>query len=141
MICVSLNFPLIHFYILDGKHSPRAAIKHSAAGACGAWGARAGPDPGDAPGTGAVLWEQLQPFPGLFQPCLSPVSAGTELCPGHHASSAQCPPPKASPCFGLFGAKHPGLLCFALLQPPCTPGLCFVPWCNSPALIFCISHP
>lgn len=41
VICVSSNFPLIHLYILDGKHSLRAAINHAAVATKGrpaSWG-------------------------------------------------------------------------------------------------------
>lgn len=41
VICVSSNFPLIHLYILDGKHSLGAAINHAAVATKGrpaSWG-------------------------------------------------------------------------------------------------------
>lgn len=41
VICVSSNFPLIHLYILDGKHSLRAAINYAAVATKGrpaSWG-------------------------------------------------------------------------------------------------------
>lgn len=159
VICVSSNFPLIHLYILDGKHSPGAAINHGAAGATQGRPAsreslehaeRRGPGQDSNPVDALVrggrgVWEQVQPFPGVLpapaQPSQCRDRQEPELCAGHQAGSGQWPLPKTSPWVGLFGGKHPGLLWFALLQPPCTPGLCFVPWCNPPALIFSTSYP
>lgn len=91
VICVSSNFPLIHLYILDGKHSLGAAINHAAAatkdrpaswgiaGACR--GRRKEWNRVDALVREAVAWERIQPLcAALAAPTArghhSPVSSG-----------------------------------------------------------------
>lgn len=115
VICVSSNFPLIHLYILDGKHGPGAAINQGAAGATKTrpasweslehaerWGPGQDSNPGDALVRGGYgVWEQVQPFlgvlPALAQPSQCRDRQEPELCAGHQASSGQCPLPKTSP--------------------------------------------
>lgn len=62
-----------------------------------------------------LVWEQLQPFPGVLPALAQPSQCRSQSCAGHPAGSGQCLLPKTSPWFGLFGGKHPG---FAVLCSP-----------------------
>lgn len=142
VICVSSNFPLIHLYILDGKHSPGAAINHAAGATKGrpaSWESlehaeRQGPgkdsDPGDALARGAVVWEQVRPFPGV-------VPAPAQ--PGQCRDRAVSWPPRQ-----LWVSAHclkpaPGLGC--LVQTSWLAVLCSPAASVHPRALFCAVVP
>lgn len=106
----------------------------------------------------AAAWERIRPLRATVTALVAPGGTAPSPrvpacgCGGWVAGRSRCRvpattpalgerwPPKTSHWFGLLVGKRRGLLSFDPLQPRSTPLLCFVPRCNSAALIFCITR-